>query len=467
MVEIFDVLIVGGGPGGYVTALRARQLGLSVALIEKERVGGVCLNRGCIPTKALLADVEGLQWVRRSFKTGVIASVPEVNFGAMQRRKADVVSKMVSNLEAFLAARGVTVVSASATVSEPGVVSTSSGETILGRHTVIATGSRSWVPPIPGADSPGVLTTRELLELQTVPPRLAVIGGGMIGQEFAAIFASVGARVTVLEALGRILSEVDAEMARKYASLLPALGITSDVGVLVRAIERRPDGLRIVYEKKGREKVVDADVILMATGRRPNLGGLDEEKLGLQTVHGAVHVDGFLETSVPGIYAVGDVIGRRMLAHVAYYHGEIVAENIAGRRKPMADDVVPACAFTTPQIAWVGMTEEQAAASGRGYRTSTFSLTQSGKALAMGEPRGWIKLIECTETGRLIAAHLMGPHVSELISELALAVRLGLSATDVADTIHPHPTLSEAVREAALGLLDGPIHAPGRTKKFP
>jgi len=467
MASLFDIIVVGGGPGGYVTALRARQLGLSVALIERERVGGVCLNRGCIPTKALLADVEGLQWARRSFKAGVIASIPEVNFGGMQRRKTEVVSKMVSNLEAFLAARGVTVVSASATIPEPGVALTSIGETIRGRNTVVATGSRSWAPPIPGADLPGVLTTRQLLEIQTVPARLAVIGGGMIGQEFAAIFAAVGSRVTVLEALDRILNEVDAEMARKYSSLLPALGITAEVGVQVRAIETRSDGLRIVYEKRGREKVVDADVILMATGRRPNLEGLDPEKLGMRTVHGAVHVDGFLETSVPGIYAVGDVIGRRMLAHVAYYHGEIVAENIAGRRKPAADDVVPACAFTTPQIAWVGMTEEQVAASGRGYRTSTFSLTQSGKALAMGEPRGWIKLIECTETGRLIAAHLMGPHVSELISELALAVRLGLSAKDVADTIHPHPTLSEAVREAALGLLDGPIHATARTKKFP
>jgi dihydrolipoamide dehydrogenase len=354
-----------------------------------------------------------------------------------------------------------------ARVLDPGTVGISTGEILKARNIVIATGSRPWSPPIRGTDLDGVVTTRQILDLEKAPQTLVIIGGGIIGQEFAAIFSALGCRVTVLEALGTILSEVDSEIAKKYASLLPGRGIVTEVGVTVQAIEKTQARLRVVYEKKSKEKVAEADLVLMATGRRPYWESSGIGNLGLDVGHGAIPVDRFLRTPLEGIYAVGDVVGGKMLAHVASYHGEIVAENIAGRERTAEDNLVPSCLFTLPQIAWVGPTEQEILTSGRSFRSSTFSLSASGKALADGDSRGWIKLIEDGESRRLIGAHLMGPHVSELIGGLTLAVKKGMSATDIADTIHPHPTISEAVREAALGLLDGSIHASSRLSSLP
>lgn len=466
MDETFDMIIIGGGPAGYVAALRGRQLGLSVVLMDKERIGGVCLNRGCIPTKAILSDMEGILWTRRAVREGILDREPMVDFARVMHRKDAVVEKMVSNLDRHLTASGVKILKARAKVADRGVVATDQGETIRGRNIVIASGSRPWTPPIRGADSPGVVGTRQVLGFDRTPERLVIIGGGIIGQEFAAIFSSMGSRVTVLETLAGILNSVDGEMARKYMSLLPGRGITTHVGVRVECIEEVRGGLRIVYEKKGKESIAEADLVLMATGRRPFFEDTGIAELGIEVDKGAIRVDPFLRTSVEGIYAAGDVTGRNMLAHVASHHGEIIAENAAGRNRAAHDDLVPACVFTMPQIAWVGLTEEQAAASGRPFRTSTFSLTANGKAMAMGETRGWLKLIEDLETRRLIGAHFMGPSVSELIGGMTLALRKGMSAPDITDTIHPHPTISEALREAALGLLDGPIHSASRTKSF-
>jgi dihydrolipoamide dehydrogenase len=384
----------------------------------------------------------------------------------MQKRKAAVVERIVTNLEKLLESTGMTLLHDTATIAEPGVVTTASGKTLDTRSIVVATGSRPWTPLIQGADLPGVLGTRQIVDLEKVPGELVIIGGGVIGQEFAALFGALGCRVTVLEVLDRILSEVDAEIGRRYASLLPGRGIVTELGVRIHRIEQSADSLRVVYEKKAKEKAVSCDRILVATGRRPDFRGLGIEELGMRVTDGAVEVDQYLRTSVEGVYAVGDVVNRKMLAHVASYHGEIVAENIAGKINPVRDEVVPACVFTIPQIAWVGLTEEQARESGNAFRTSLFSLAASGKAQAMGEPRGLLKLIEDTRTGRLVGAHFIGPHVSELVGELTLAIRKGMSASDIAATIHPHPTISESVRESALGFLDGPIHAAQRTKTF-
>jgi dihydrolipoamide dehydrogenase len=259
------------------------------------------------------------------------------------------------------------------------------------------------------------LTTRQILELKQIPERLVIIGGGVIGQEFAAIFSIIGSKVTVVEVLDRILSEVDTEIARRYASLLPGYGVSTELSAQVKAIEKAGNLLRVVYEKRGKEKICEADAVLMAAGRRPYLEGLGLSESDVKVKNRAIHVDQCLRTSVEGIYAIGDVTGRKMLAHVASYHGEVVAENIAGRERDVEDELVPGCVFTIPQIAWVGLTEEHVKASGRPFRTSIFSLASSGKAQAMGEARGWLKLVEDSETGRLVGAHFLGPQVSELI----------------------------------------------------
>lgn len=465
MAPRYDMVIVGGGPGGYVAALKGRKLGLQVALVERKRVGGVCLNEGCIPTKTLLADVEGALWLRRAARDGIVDHVPKLDYAAMAKRKAAVVEKMVSNLEEFLAASGVVLIQGEASIPEPGLVVAGADKKLEASNIVIATGSQAWVPPIPGADLPGVVTTTQMLGVESVPPQLAIIGGGIIGQEFAAIFSALGSKVTVLEVLDRILVEVDAEIARRYGSLLAGRGITTEVGVSVRAIERSHGSLQVSYQKKTRDKTVEADLVLMATGRRPDHGGLDLPGLGVITHKAAIQVNEKLETSVPKIFAIGDVIGRKMLAHVASYHGEKVAEIVAGHDERVAEEAVPACIFTVPEIAWVGLTEHEASLSGLSYRTSIFPLVASGKAQAAGETHGLIKLVENVETGKLVGAHLMGAHVSESIGELALAVRAGMSASDIAGTIHPHPTISESVREAALGFLDGPIHTQPRVRE--
>ncbi|HMK33543.1 MAG TPA: dihydrolipoyl dehydrogenase [Desulfomonilaceae bacterium] len=457
--------VIGGGPGGYVAALRGSQLGLNVLLVEKERVGGVCLNRGCIPTKALLSDVEGIHWSRRAAREGIILQEPEISLAAMMKRKQTVVDKLVDNLEKLLAAAKVDVLRAAARIAAPETVSLDTGETCHAGSIVIATGSTAWAPPISGIGLPGVLNTRQALELERIPESVVIIGGGVIGQEFASLFAGLGSKVTVLEVLDRILNEVDKDIAKRYATLVSAR-MRTETGIRVDSITTDGEKLKVHYEKRAQEKSVEADVVLLATGRRPYFDGLGLEELGIEIQSRAVLVDRRLRTSMSGVYAIGDVIGGKMLAHVASYHGEMVAENIAGHGRDVGDEPVPACIFTTPQIAWVGPTEEQAQESGLPYRTSMFSLSANGKALALGESRGWVKLMEDSTTGRLIAAHLLGPQVSELVSELALAIQKGLSAADIAGTIHPHPTLSESVREAALGFLGGPVHAAANVKSF-
>lgn len=464
MAHSYDMVVIGGGPAGYVAALRGRQLGLHVALVEKERMGGVCLNRGCIPTKALLSDAEGLSWAMRALRQRILTSEPVVDFARLMQRKSEVVEQVVTHLEQHVSAEGVCTFRGSGRILGSDAVHVDDGQILKTEHIVIATGSCSWTPPISGSNLPGVLTTRQILDLQTLPEKLVIIGGGIIGQEFASIFSTVGSAVTVLEAVDRILLGIDLELARKYLTLVRGKGVSCETSVRIGEIRKTGDCLQVVYEKKGKEKVAEADVVLMATGRRPFVEGLGVEELGIQLERGAIKVDRCLQTSAKGVYAVGDVIGKQMLAHVASHHGEIVAERIAGKDRTLEDEVIPACVFTSPQIAWTGLTTEEAGNAGRAFRTSTFALSASGMAVAMGEPRGWIKLVEDAETGRLMGAHMMGPHVSEIAGGLTLAIRSGMTASDVANTIHPHPTISECVREAALGFFDGPIHAAARLK---
>lgn len=457
----WDVVIIGGGPAGYVAAIRAAQLGARVALVEGDRLGGLCLNRGCIPTKTLIRSVEVLLEVEKAAEFGVLTGEPDLNFRAMMARKAKVVGKLVSGVEELLRARKVEVVRGWGRLAGPGrvrVEGKTPGE-LAAPAIIIATGSLPLAPPIPGAELPGVLMSDELLEVEEPPESLVVIGGGVVGVELAGLFSALGCRVSLLEMLPRLILPVDGELARRLQELLRQQGVQVRLQAKVTSIEGGEDGLRVRFQSPAGEGQVEAEKVLLAIGRVPNIEGLGLEEVGVRADRRGIGVDGYLETNVPGIYAIGDVTGGPMLAHLASRAGEVAAENALGPRNPLDRRAVPVCVYSLPEMAGVGLTEEEAREQGLPYRKSRFPFRASGRALTLGEERGLVKML-CEEgSGRVLGVHILGPHASELIAEATLALRLGATARDIATTIHAHPTLSEALMEAAWGQLEGAIHA--------
>ncbi len=461
MSDLFDICIIGAGPGGYVAAIRAAQLDAKVALIERERVGGVCLNWGCIPTKAMVSSIELLVEIERAEEFGVIVSEPGFDFSRMMARKDQVVEQLVTGVESLLQARKVQVFAGSGQLVSPTKVKVSGGSTkvVEARKILIATGSVAAKPPVPGLDLPGVLTSNEIVSLKELPQDLVIVGGGVIGVEFATIFSALGTKVTIVEMLPSILTTVDEELARRQQQALRKQGVDVHTRSPLKEIREGRGTLDIIYEGPNGEAMVRADTVLMATGRVPYSEGLNLEQIGVETEKGAILVDEHLETNVPGVYAIGDVTGGYMLAHVASHEGEVAVEHALGEESVINYEAVPNCVFTMPEIAGVGLMEQEAKEKGISYRKSRFPFTASGRALAMGQTTGLVKMICDQESGRVLGVHIMGPHATDLIAEGALAIQCGATAEDVAATIHAHPTLSEAVREAALGQGAGPIHA--------
>jgi len=414
-------------------------------------VGGTCLNRGCIPTKALVRSVNSLREARNASQFGVIVPEPAFDFAAMLARKDAVVARLVGGVEALLRAHRVDFYPGTGTIVRPGLVlvkpacgdppPTSNPQHLTSKNIIIATGSIASRPPIAGLDTPGVLIGEEILNLEQVPASLIVIGGGVVGLEFASIFQALGSRVTVIEMLPTLLPPVDREIARRYGVYL------------------RKSGVRVFLKARVEEIRSTETRVLVATGRVPFSDGLGLETLGVKMERDAVAVNGRLQTNVPGIYAVGDVTGRVMLAHVASHQGEVAVENILGHPAEMDYHAVPNCVFTDPEIAGVGLTEQEAKGQGLDYTVAKFPFTASGKALAMGQSDGLVKLICERGSGKVLGMHVMGPHASDLIAEGTLAVQLGATAKDLADTIHAHPTLAEATMEAAkLAAYGAAIH---------
>jgi dihydrolipoamide dehydrogenase len=460
-VQKYHVAVIGGGPGGYVAALRAAQLGLNVVLVEKDSMGGTCLNRGCIPTKALVKSAELWREMNHAETFGLSAQGLSFDYTQVMARKNQVVATLVGGIDQLMKSKKITVVRGFAELSQPGKVTVNlPGEEkleILADNVIIATGSEPSRPPIPGRDLPGVVTSDEALEDGKFPARVVVIGGGVIGMEFASIYASFGAKVTVVEMLPAILPNVDEELPKRAAPTFKKLGMEIVTKATVKEIKRQGVELQVVIEDAKGVREVVCDQVLLSAGRRPVLSGIDIEKLNLRVEKGALVVNTKLETGVPGVYAIGDAVGGIMLAHVASAEGIVAAENCAGLDSSIDYRVVPNCIFTYPEIAGVGITEQEAKAQGLAVKVSKFSFTGNGKALAIGENLGTVKLIS-KEDGILVGAHILGPHASDLIHELALAIEKGLTGEDIAHTIHAHPTLSEAVMEAAHGLIGKPLH---------
>lgn len=462
---MYDLVIIGAGPGGYVAAIRAAQLGLSVAVMEKNRPGGTCLNRGCIPTKAYYQNARLLRDLHRSHLFGIETARYTFDMAQAHQRKQQVVQQLASGVEQLLKAYKVQVVSGEACLQDTRSVRVGE-QTIAAGRILIASGSLPRLLPIQGAGHSRIMTSDEALEMTEIPPRLAVIGGGVIGLEFACIFRTFGSEVTVFESQSTILPLLDREITKRMALFLKRQGIAVHTSVVVHRFAEGASGMSVHASGPRGEVTVEADCVLQAGGRKPCTGGLKLEQLGIRTdPHGFIKVDEHYETSAAGVYAIGDVIGGQMLAHVASEEGIAAVEHMAGRSVHVPYHAVPSTLFTFPEIATVGISEEEARASGLDVRIGRFSFAANGKALTMGETDGLVKVI-ADRQGTLMGVHIIGPHASDLIAEAAVAVSNRLQLKTVLETIHAHPTLAEAFKEAVLDVTDEAIHlAPVRKRR--
>ena len=461
-----DIIIIGGGPGGYVAAIRAAQLGLNVTVIEKDKLGGTCLNRGCIPTKALYRNAEILNILENIDEFGISVSDYSINVAKVQDRKNKIVHTLVSGVEQLLKANKVEVISGEATLKDKNTVTVKTADgvqDIRTKNIIIATGSVPYMPSIKGIEEKGVVTSDELLEFEEIPEELVVLGGGVIGLEFAGIFNAMKTKVKVIKASTTIFPSVDSDITKRYSAYLKKQGIEVQSSVDVKSIERQGEKLVIKAEGKKGEMSITADTILISKGRRANVKGLDIESLGIVMDKKGIRVDENLKTNIEGIYAIGDVNGISLLAHAASSQGVYAVEHIAGLTNKKYEAIIPDCIFVFPEIASVGVTEDEAKKRELEYNASKFMFGANGKALSLGEGDGFIKILSLKEDDTIIGVHIMGPHASDLIHEGALAINNKLGVEDIKKTVHAHPTLSEAFYEAALGLKKEAIHiAPPR-----
>jgi dihydrolipoamide dehydrogenase len=462
-----EILIIGGGPGGYVTAIRAAQLGGKVTLIEKNELGGTCLNWGCIPTKALLRGVELLESIAGSKDFGIQVGEISMDFSRLTARKDRAVKTLVSGVAGLMKANGIEVVKGHAKFISPQEMEVieDRGEKISyrARKIILATGSISADLPIPGAKGPGVIDSNGALQLTQVPESLVIIGAGPIGLEFGTIFAALGSKVAILEMMDQILPNEDPEVALALEKSLRRFKIQTLTSCRVKSIGEGVEGKRKVVAIKGEEeKIFEAQVVLIAVGRKANWEGLNLAAAGVQCNRKGIEVNEKMQTNIPGIYAIGDVTGQWLLAHFAMAQGDVAAQNALGQEAKMDNRVVPRCVYTLPEVASVGMTEKEAKAAGYEVKIGRFPFAGNGKATVIGERTGFVKMLTEAKYGEILGVNIFGPHATDLIGEAVLAMRLEGTAEDVGRSIHPHPTLTEALMEAALDVDEIAVHIPPR-----
>jgi dihydrolipoamide dehydrogenase len=462
----YDLVVIGTGPGGYVCAIRAAQLGMKVAVVEKRKThGGTCLNVGCIPSKALLHASEMFEVAGHDFASlGINVGKPKLDLPAMMKHKDDTVGANVSGVGFLLKKNKVDAFTGHGTITAPGKVSVKGDDgkvqELATKNIVIATGSD--VAPLPGVtiDEKTIVSSTGALTLDKVPGKLVVVGAGVIGLELGSVWARLGAKVTVVEYLDRILPGMDSEVAKQFQRLLEKQGFAFHLSHKVAKVEGNAKGAKVTVEPAagGDAQVIEADVVLVAIGRRPYTDNLGLETVGVAMERGRVVIDNHFKSSVDGIYAIGDVVRGPMLAHKAEDEGIAVAEILAGQHGHVNYDVIPGVVYTSPEIASVGRTEEELKAQGIAYKVGKFPFTANGRARAMRHSDGFVKVLADATTDRVLGVHIIAHGAGELIAEAALLMEFGGSAEDMARTCHAHPTMSEAVKEAALAVEKRAIH---------
>ena len=458
----FDVVVVGTGPGGYVAAIRCAQLGLSVAAIEDDRPGGVCLNWGCIPTKALLRNAEIVGLFQRAEEFGVTVGKWTADYAQAVQRSRRVADRMAKGVEFLFRKNKITLVPGTGTLKARNVVEVKGkdgAQTLEAKAIILATGSEPRSLPGVTIDEKQVISSNGAVRIEATPASLIVIGAGAVGMEFADVYGAYGVPVTVLEALPRVLPIEDEEVSALLARVFSRRGMTIRTGVRVQKVSPGKAGLTVEIEAEGKAERLEAEQVLMAVGRASRTKGLGLEALEVASERGLVTVGPTMETSVKGIFAVGDMTGRQMLAHKAMAEGVVAAEAIAGRSpRPVDYDNVPSCTYCRPQVASIGLSEAKARTNGREIAVGRFPFTANGKAVALGETEGFLKVVADKRTGEILGVHIVGSEATEMIHEFAVGRTLEATLEEIIHTIHAHPTLSEAALEATLAALGQAIH---------
>ena len=451
-MEHYGLLVIGAGPGGYEAALRAARLGIRTAVVESRDVGGTCLNRGCIPTKSLLHAAEIAAGLERGREWGISAESLSADFAAVHRKKTEVTEKLRAGVEGLLRQKKVSLLRGTGTILTQHRVLVN-GTEYEADHILIATGSVPARPPIPGLEH-AVTSDEVLSDQERVYRSLVIIGGGVIGVELACVYQAMGCQVTIVEAMDRILPNMDREICQNMTMILKRRGAAVHTGCMVSAVEKDGDGLAVRYTCKDQPGEARGEAVLCAIGRRPNTAGLFGEGFAVDMERGRILVDDHFQTSVPGVYAIGDVSSRIQLAHVAAAQGVACAERLAGREPLVDAALVPSCIYTSPEIAAIGITADEAKAAGRAVKVGKALMSANGKTLIAGGERGFIKVVADAETGVILGAQLMCERATDMLSELTEAVVNGLTARQLARVMRPHPTFEEAVSAAVEDLLE-------------
>jgi dihydrolipoamide dehydrogenase len=458
----FDVVVIGSGPGGYVCAIRAAQLGLKVGIVEKGCMGGTCLNVGCIPTKAMLASVEAMATAKKGSEYGFTATDVKADYPGMTKRRDKVVETLRGGVGMLMRKNKIEIINGTGkflNANEIEVAGAEGTRRVTAANFVIATGSVPARPPIPGIELEGVVNSDQLLQLPKIPKTMAVIGAGAVGLEWGDIFNELGTKITVLELLDRVIGPADADVSVEVGKALQKKGFDMLLGVAVKGFERKNGQLTVKYAKgDGPEQTLEAEVVLVATGRWPYTEGLGLENVGITLERRFIPVNDQMQTRVPNIYAIGDATPGPALAHVASKGGEVAAEVIAGHRARMDYRIIPSCVYTSPEVAWVGLTEAEAKERYGEVKVGKFPFRIMGRALASGYKEGFVKVIAEPKYGEILGVHMVGAHVTDLIAEPTLGMSMEATVDEIFHAIHAHPTLAETFQEATLDAWHRAIH---------